>query len=415
MSVALVAGSVGLCMLVAAFFAGLETGLISANQFALYAARERGVFYARAADFLLLRPERLLSTTLIGTNICVVTATVLLSNMLRQTGVVWAPLAGSGVLVLVWLLVAEIIPKSFLREHADTVAVRLAPALVFFYIVFFPLATVLNTVVKAILYLTGQLRSTKEGVGTRQALRTLVRLGSREAGLSLSDQRVIDDIFDFEETIAREVMVQIHRTLACPRNMELAEMIKRAVSAGVRFVPIYENRLDNVVGYLDVEEVAVSEALTLDSLMRAPVYYPDTKRIPELLLDMNRLRLQVVFLANEYGRISGMVSPDEIVSEVLGRFAPARRTRGHDVERLEPGRYMVIGIADIEDFHNETGISVPRGPYDTVGGFVQTRLGRIPAVGETLVCGHATFVVTDRDELHVKRLEVTIEGLDEER
>ena len=87
--------AVAICTIAAAFFAGLETGLISANQFSLYAAREKRVLYARAADFLLLKPERLLSTTLIGTNIAVVTATVLLSRYLRETGFGWAAWVGS--------------------------------------------------------------------------------------------------------------------------------------------------------------------------------------------------------------------------------------------------------------------------------------------------------------------------------
>ena len=400
---------VGVCMMFAAFFAGLETGLISANQFALYSARARGVLYARAADFLLLKPERLLSTTLIGTNISVVTATVFLSNTLRRTGVVWAPILGSALLVIAWLLVSEIIPKSFFRQHADTVAVKLAPILVGFYFLFFPVATSLNLVVRLVLFLTGQLGSTKEGVSSKQSLRLLVRLGSREAGLSLADQRIIDDIFDFQDTLVREVMVQIHRTLACPRTMQLDEIIRRALAADVRFVPIYENRLDNIAGYIDVEEAATGDRLTLDALLRRPTFYPDTKRIPDLLLDMNRKSLPVAFLANEYGRISGIVTPDEIVGEVIGRFAVARHGHGRDIERLESGAYAVVGVADIEDFRNETGISIPRGPYDTVGGFLQTRLGRIPEVGETLVHAAATFAVTDRDELHVKRLEVRLD------
>ena len=411
----MIALAIGLCMIFAAFFAGLETGLISANQFALYAARERGVLYARAADFRLLKPERLLSTTLVGTNISVVTATVLLSNKLRRTGVSWAPLDGSAVLVLVWLLTSEIIPKSFFRQHADTIAVRMAPALVVFYIAFYPLATALNLVVKLLLLVTGQLRPSKEGVSSKQSLRLLVRLGSREAGLSLADQRIIDDIFDFQDTIAREVMVQIHRTLACPRTMELDDMVRRALAADVRFVPIYENRLDNIIGYLDVEEIATADCLTLDALTHRPVFYPDTKRIPELLLDMNRRGLPVAFLSNEYGRISGIVTPDEIVGEVLGRFAVSRHAHGRDIEQLESGYFAVVGVTDIEDFRNETGVAIPRGPYDTVGGFVQTRLGRIPEVGEELVHGGATFVVTDRDELHVKRLEVSIERAGETR
>lgn len=399
---------VALCMGTAAFFAGLETGLISTDQFILHAARERGRYSARAADFLLSKPERLLSTTLIGTNISVVTGTVLLSNTLRMTGVLWAPIAGSAGLVLVWLVLSEIIPKSFFRTHANTIAVSLAPLLIAFFYLFFPLSAALNLVVKVFLLGTGQLGSTKTGVGTKQSLRLLVRLGSREAGLSLTDVRIIDDIFDFQDTIAREVMVHIHRTLACPRTMDIADVVQRALAAQIRFVPIYESRLDNIVGYLDIDEVALAEGLVLDTLIRKPVFYPDTKAIPELLLDMNRRNLPVVFLSNEYGRITGIVTPDDIVAEVIGHIVPTGTAPERDIERLERDRYTVAGVADLEDFRNETEITIPRGPYDTVGGFVQTRLGCIPEEGAALQYRGATFTVTERDELHVKRLEVRL-------
>ncbi len=394
------------CIIAAAFFAGLETGLVSANQFTLYAAREKHVLYARAADFLLLKPERLLSTTLIGTNVAVVTATVLLSRYLRETGVGWAAWAGSAGLALVMLVTSEIIPKSFFRQNADTIAVRLAPALVVFYFLFFPLAAVLNAVVKILLLATGQLRSTKQRLDSKHSLRTLVRLGSREAGIPLEDQRIIEDIFDFQDTMAREVMVHIHRTLACPSSMGVEEIARRAIAADVRFVPIYEQRLDNLAGYIDVEETLTARSLSVPALLHEPIFFPDTKRIPELYMDMSRSGHRVVFLANEYGRISGIITPAEIVAEIIGRRPGSRQAGLRDIVRDPDGNYVLSGLTDVQDFHNETGITLTAGPYDTVGGFLLSRFGRIPDTGESFSIQGATFVVLDRDDVHIKRVRV---------
>ena len=395
------------CVLFSAFFSGLETGLVSADQFALYAAREKGSLYARAADFLLLKPERLLSTTLVGTNIAVVSATVLLSNLLREVGPDWVVAAGSVGLAVVMLVIAEVIPKSFFRQHANTVAVRMAPVLVAFYFLFYPLALVLNLIVKMLIFVLGQHRSSKDTVSSKQSLRLLVRLGSREAGVSLADQRIIEDIFDFQDTIAREVMVQMHRTVACPVSMELSEIATRAISAEVRFVPVYETRLDNMVGYIDVDEIASMPSPRPEQLIHEPVFYPDTKRLPDLLMEMNRKRLQVVFLSNEYGRISGIITPDEIVAEIAGTRPGSKQSRQPDVLRSGEGVFVVAGTTDVEDFTHETGLRLPKGPYDTVGGCVLARVGRIPDVGERVDVGDGVFVVSDRDELHIKLLTVT--------
>ncbi len=398
--------AVAVCTVASAFFSGLETGLISANQFALYAAREKRVLYARAADFLLLKPERLLSTTLIGTNIATVTATVLLSRYLRETGLGWATWVGSAALAVMMLIVTEIIPKSFFRQNADTVAVRLAPVLVFFYYLFFPLAIVLNVIVKVLLFITGQLRPTKAGLDSKHSLRTLVRLGSREAGIPLEDQRIVEDIFDFQDTMAREVMIHIHRTVACPVSMPVEEIVRLALSAEARFVPIYRHRLDNLIGYIDLEELVTAPSLSVDDLMHVPVFYPDTKKIPDLYVEMTARNLSVVFLSNEYGRVSGIITPTEIVAEIVGSRPGSKEALHREIERCEDGSYTVVGVTDVEDFRNETGIALPPGPYDTVGGFLLTRLGRIPEVEELLEACGATFTVLDRDDVHVKRIKV---------
>lgn len=400
-------GELVVCAVAAAFFAGLETGLVSANQFALFAKKEKGILYARAADFLLLKPERLLSTTLIGTNIAVVTATVLLSNVMREAGLVWGRWIASIGLAVVLLIFSEVVPKSFFRQNADTVAVRLAPALVAFYFVFYPVAIVLNALVKLVLALTGQLRASKQTLSSKQSLRTLVRLSSREAGIPLSDLRMIEDIFDFQETLAREVMIQIHRTLACPLTMSIGEIVERAAAWSVRYVPIYEQRLDNILGFIDVESLAAADDLTLDAVLQQPRFYPETKPIPDLFMEMNEHELRVVFLSNEYGRISGMITPLEIVGEIMGR-RPGGYPHQQEIVTLGDGKFRIAGLADLEDVQHLTGTAVPKGPYDTIGGFLLARFGRIPETGESLSHGAATFVVTDRDELHIKQVELTV-------
>lgn len=394
------------CIITDAFFAGLETGLVSANQFALFGQKEKGVLYARAADFLLLKPERLLSTTLIGTNISVVTAATLLSSHLRNLGLGWAIWLGSLGLAVVMLVFCEIVPKSFFRQNADTVAVRLAPALVFFYFLFYPPALILNGIVKVVLFLTGQLSSSKQHPTSKHALKTLVRLGSREAGIALEDQRIIEDIFDFHDTMAREVMILIHRTLSCPTTMEVETVSRQALAAGVRFVPIYAHRLDNIVGYIDIEEIVGSEDLTVEGLMHPAIFYPDTKRVPLLFSEMNSKGLSVVFLSNEYGRILGMITPLEIVTEIVGGRPGAEIVTRSDIEEISDDLYHVDGLTDLEDFRNETGIAITKGPYDTIGGFLLTEFGRIPDVGDAFSVGDAEFSVLDRDELHIKSVQL---------
>lgn len=432
-----------LCFIFAAFFSGLETGLVAADQFLLFAKKEKGIKYAEAAVFLLLNPERLLSTTLIGTNISVVTASVLLNSTLRNAGMGWFSGISSVFLSIALLIFAEIIPKSFFRIKTDGLSVRLAPVLVFFYYIFIPIAFVLNTIVKIILLLSGRHGSSKKKLDSRQDLKLIVRLGSREAGIPVRDRRIIEDIFDFQETIAREVMIQLHTSPACSVDDTIQTAVRYSSAYGMEFIPVYRGRADNIIGYINIEDIfnrlsdgqgtgfrskgsrhgedsgytlpavpASSPGLDtktrIGDLVRKPEYYPDTKNIPDLLLEMNKERLELVFIVNEYGRVTGMLTPEEIVSEIIG-FKPGGG-RSHDelIQKTGDNTYEANSISDIEDFQNKTGIHLKNKGVDTLGGYLCMAMGRIPRPGEEYTEKNVVFKVKKGTELRTELIEIRI-------
>jgi putative hemolysin len=395
----------------AAFFAGLETGLLSADQLSIYLKKEKGIYYARAADFLLLKPERLLSTTLIGTNLSIVAVAIMVASFLRERGLQTPSWLTSLVLSLVLLIITEIIPKSFLRRNANTVAVRLAPVLVVFYFVFLVPGFILNTLVKVLLVFSTPKKGRSKLPQSREDLRLLVRLGSRESGFGSREHRIFEDIFDFRSTLAREVMTPMHEYPVCPATATIAEVVTMTQRNRIRFIPVFKERADNIVGYVDVDRLLSLESSgngrsNISSLVAEAVFYPDVKRIPDLLLAMNRHRLEVVFLSDEYGSVSGLITPAEIAAEIVGfvpgePFPPQR-----EIQALEPGHYVVAGTTDIEDLYHEAGIHLKKGNYDTVGGFLCEQLGEIPPVGATYEQGGFLYRVLDRDERHIREIEI---------
>jgi len=408
---------VPICAVAAAFFAGLETGLLSADQLDLYLKKERGVYFARAADFLLLKPERLLSTTLIGTNLAIVTAAITVASALRQHGLIASSWLGSLILSIVLLIFTEIVPKTFFRRHADTIAVRLAPVLVVFYFLFLPLALVLNTIVKGIFIFSREKKKTSKLPQSRDDLRLLIRLGSRESGLARAEHRVFEDIFDFRTTLAREVMIPMHEYPVSATNSSIREAVKTSHENGIRFIPVFEARADNIVGYFDVEILLRIEAKAkskgqVREFMKEAVFYPDVKKIPDLLLEMNRRKLDVVFLSDEYGSVSGLITPAEIAAEIVG-FVPGEAFHlQEDIQIQAPGHFVVAGVADIEDLYHETGIRLKKSSCDTVGGFICEQLGRIPEVGTTYQHGDYIYTVLDRDERHIIKIEILRKAAD---
>ena len=403
-----------LCAVGSVFFSAMETGLLSADQLSLYLKREKGVPHARSAEFMLLKPERLLSTTLIGNNVCNVTAAVLVAGALRARGLAESVWIGSLALTVVLLIFAEVVPKSFFRRHANSVAVRLAPVLVVFHFVFLPVSVVLNTVVRVLLF-SPPSRQQSKLPQSREDLRTLVRLGSRVSGLDREEIRVFEEIFDFRGTLAREVMIQIHEYPVCAATATVPEAVRLSIGSRIRFLPVFRDRADNIVGYLDAERLlyaTAGDADTVDALLQPAVFYPDVKRIPDLLLAMNRRNLEVVFLSDEYGAVSGLLTPGEIAAEIVGSIPGEAFGAEPDIEVLDSGHFLVAAETDIEDLYHETGIHLKKRNCDTVGGFVSEQLGEIPPLGKAFEHGGFVFRVVDRDERHVKKLEIRRKGSD---
>jgi putative hemolysin len=397
---------IAICIVCAGFFAGMETGLITANQMVIYQRREKGHWDARCAHFLLRKPDRLLATTLIGTNAAVVTATILLITLLRGLSApAYLEWAGVFALTLVILVFAEIVPKSFFRAFADSVTLRCVPLLAVFYVVFLPLALLLNTLIRVLLFMMGRHRQTKKLPRSREDLRLLLRLRTREMALPPEDQRLIDDLFTFPETKAREVMIPIHRSPLCAVELPPAEAVALAMEASARFLPVYARRSDNIIGYLDIEDLLCSPPAGLRPVMQEAVFYPETKRIPGLLLEMNQRNLDLVFLCDEYGLISGLITRTEIISDIAG--SPSRDNGGNDAQSKDAAdRFIVSGTMSIDDFSEQTGITVEKGGYDTVGGYLCEKTGEIPKIGAIYASGNAVFKILDRDKKQIKKVEV---------
>jgi putative hemolysin len=402
----IVAGII-ICVILSAFFSGLETGLIAANQLGIYDRREKGGLGPRCAYFLLRKPERLLGTTLVGNNIAVVTATILFIMVLQRMNLpAWSVGLGVFALTLVFLVFAEVIPKSFFRNHADTISVKLAPLFVVFYVLTIPISWGLNLIIKLFLFILGKGRAESRMPASRDDLFFLIRLRSMELGLPQHDQKLMADIFDFRNTKAREVMIPFHELPLCRRDVGMAELVAFAESNGARFIPVYEQRMDNITGFVDVEDLLFIRSNDFSDIIKEAVFYPETKRIPDLLLNMNRKKQQVVFLSDEYGVISGMITSNEIIADIVGFIPGELNGNVKAVTAAGKNRYLVTGTADIEEFTHETGINVAKGSYDTIGGYICEKLGEIPLPGTVVEDGHIVYKILESDKKRIIQIEV---------
>ena len=394
-----------LCTIIFGYFAGLETGLLSANRMLLQEKKRKGILYARTAEYLLSKPARLLGTTLVGCNAASVTAAVLFTKFFEKIGLAHLTWLGILLMSIILLMFGDLIPKSFFRRYADTVAVRLSPMLLLINILFLPITFILTLLINGLLFVTGQYASRREEVKSKRDLRFLINLKEMSGGLTHAEQKMIEDILDFRDQSAREVMTPFHRIPVVNVNQSIREVALLSYQTKNRFIPVSEYRTDNVIGYIDTEELLWKKAPSIRKIMKHAVYFPETRRIPDLLLDINRNDQKVVFLSDEYGGVAGMITPGQIVGNLV-HYVPETGSREEAIKVLEPGHYLVQGSADLEDLGHEIGLTVKSGYNRSLGGFLCEKLGVIPEEGRVYEEGGFSFKVTRCDDRHVQEIEI---------
>jgi len=381
----------------------METGLVSVNRSLMQEKKQKGVFYARATEFLLIKPERFLGTTLIGNNIANVTAAVLLTHYFESIGASSSTWLGILCMTFVFLIFNEFIPKSLLRIHANTIAARLAPLLLGIYALFLPAYVILNNVVRVLLFFVGRHRASREELKTKRDLHYIVNLTGKEAGLPDDDQRIIEDILHFRDQIAREVMIPFHELPVLNENQEVVDAAKLAIETGSRFIPVSRNRTDNMVGYVDTTELLWKNGQKVKEVMREASFYPETRRIPDMLYDLNRNTEEVVFLVDEYGGVAGMLTSSQIVADIV-HFNPENGEIDDDIILRDDGKYLVAGDMDLEDLSNALGIHFRRSHTSTIGGYISEQMGIIPNEEVEYREAGYTFKIDKRNNRRVERL-----------
>ncbi|HET8578151.1 MAG TPA: hemolysin family protein [Methylomirabilota bacterium] len=394
---------IGLALLLTALFSAVEMAFIAANRVRLRHLAESG--NRTAARYLesFRQPEHLLSTAMMG---------VTISHITASTVATWAllPLAGGAAALVVtlaltpiMLVFGEVIPKAIAREWATALILRLFRVIEFAAMVLAPLTWGANTLVGAVLALFGRQRTSTRQFVSREELKLLLQMEPQEADVTTSEAEMIDKIFDLGETAVREVMVPIVDVVALPETATPDDAVRLIRERGFSRIPVYADRILNVVGVVTAMDLLRRGAQAADvrALMRPATYVPETKRIDELLTEMQKARVQLAVVVDEYGAAVGIVTVEDIVEEIVGEIRDEHDRTPDTVERLPDGSYRVAGRAGIDELNEALEWDLPKGDFETVAGLVLATVHRIPQVGEVFQVSRYTFTVLEADKRRV--------------
>jgi len=400
---------IGLALLVTAFFSAAEMSFIAANRVRLRHMAEGG--HRTAVRYLeaFRSPERLLSTAMMGVTIAHITASSVAT---------WAliPVVGGGAALLVtlaltplMLVFGEVIPKAVARERATGLILALFPMIEGVGKLLTPLTWGANALVGRALSLVGRQPTSTRQFVSREELKLLLQMEPEEADVTVTEAEMIDKIFDLGETAVREVMVPLVDVAALPETASPADAVRLIQERGFSRIPVFTDRAFNIVGVVTTMDLLRlgGQAPDLRSLMRPATYAPETKRIDDLLREMQKNRVQLAVVVDEYGGAVGIVTVEDIVEEVVGEIRDEHDRTPDTVERLPDGSYRVAGRAGIDEVNEALEWELPKGDFETVAGLVLATLHRIPLVGEVFRVSRYTITVLEADKRRVLTVRIT--------
>jgi magnesium and cobalt exporter, CNNM family len=398
-----------LALLVTALFSAAEMSFIAANRVRLRHLAEEG--NRNAARYLesFRQPERLLATAMMGVTIAHITASSVATwELVPRLGNA-AALVVTLALTPLMLVLGEVIPKAVAREWATALIVRLFRVIEIASKILLPLNWAANALVGRALGLLGRQQSHARQFVSREELKLLLQLEPEEADVTSSEAEMIDKIFDLGETAVREVMVPLVDVAALPETATSEQCAQLMVERGFSRIPIFADQIFNIVGVVTAMDLLRHGATDpeLRSLMRPATYAPETKRIDDLLRELQKARVQLAVVVDEYGAAVGIVTIEDIVEEVVGEIQDEHDRTLDTVERLPDGSYRVAGRAAIDELNEALDWDLPKGDFETVAGLVLATVHRIPLVGEVIQVGSYTLTVLEADNRRVLTVRIT--------
>jgi putative hemolysin len=393
------------------FFAGSEMGLISFNRIRLRHLIEQGDAKAGLIQRFLDNPQRLFGTTLVGVNILVVVGSTVASDLVNThvtTSDSWGAVIATGVMLPLVVMFGQIIPMSLFRSHS-TALVRLSVSpLRRAYWVLLPAVHAATFVSRKVAGLFGGGISRMSPFSTRDELRLLLEGRSEKGFLHEGGLDMLRRIFDLQATNASEVMVPLIEVTAAPVESPVNHVIGLMKKSGFSTIPVYRERVDNLVGTVSAAELMGIEHSppALEDVMKKPFIVPETKPVDDILLEFQRREERFAVVVDEYGGVSGILTMEDIVEEVVGEIADEYEGGVPKRVSTRKGKLVVEGRMTVREFNEEFSTAIPDDKAETIGGLLTVLTGRVPQPGEKNQCFDMEFEVLEASDRKVFKLAI---------
>ncbi|SCX12163.1 Hemolysin, contains CBS domains [Lachnospiraceae bacterium YSD2013] len=381
-------------LLLSAFFSSAETAISSVNRVKVRALEEAGKKHAKTLNHIYDNYDRALTTILIGNNIVNLSASSIATLLTaRLWGNVYVSVS-TGVLTFLVLIFGEIVPKTWARRNADKLSLSFAPVIKGIMIVLFPIVFIIQNVARFFLFIFRQNKEADEAI-TEDELRTYVDVSHEDGVIESDEKKIINNVFDFSDAIARDVMIPRIDMISIPEDSTYKDIMKVFRETMYTRLPVYKGDAGNINGFINVKDLLRLKnpaAFEVSKFRREAFYTYEYKKTSDLLIEMRDSAMTLAFVLNEYGETVGMITLEDLLEEIVGQIRDEYDEDEEGLIKETDEGYLIEARMKLEDINDELGTKFESEDYDSIGGLVLDQLDRIPEDGETVTLEDGTVL-----------------------
>jgi putative hemolysin len=416
-----------LLILLIGFFSACEVSVVSTRKSRMQELADDGNKSASIVLQFQNNPEQFLATVHVG-SISALTLASGLGGVLAFQHIVpalqasttawiregsnWLSLAivscGIGSLVVVF---GELVPKSLALRFAETVALRVAPTIAVFAVAFrYPVR--LLTMAGNLFLAPFKDRTTfMESRISEEEFKLILEEGTKSGVIDKTEHELIKSIFEFTDTTAKEVMIPRTDVVALNINTSRDKIVRAVLEEGYSRMPVYKDTIDNIIGVIYTKDMLglleYSDVIILQDIIRPAYFIPETKKISQLMHELQQKKLHLAIVIDEFGGTEGIVTMEDILEEIVGEIHDEYDEELKDVESSADGSFLVNGRISVGAFNERFQTSIPEADeYDTLSGFLNKLAGRIPDLNEELKTEVLAFTIVKKGQRRIRQVKV---------
>lgn len=390
-----------------AFFSSAETALMTSNKLRIRNLAENGDKRAEKVLEITANTDKMLSAILIGNNIVNLSASALSTTLtLKMFGSSLVGVA-TGILTFLILVFGEITPKNVASKNAENMALKYIGIISVLVIILTPVIYVVNKVAGIVISLFIK-NNDDNNMVTEDELRAMVEVSHEDGVIEKEEKKMIVNVVDFGDTVAGDIMLPRVDMVMVSVESSYGEILKIFREEKYTRIPVYEESPDNVIGILNVKDFLLiedKENFSVKEHLREPLYTYEYKKTSSLMVDMRKTGANIVIVLDEYGTTVGLITLEDMLEEIVGEIRDEfDADEDEGITKISETEYLIDGSTNLDDVNDRIGLELSSEEYESIGGIIMEKLGRLPVEGEVITFDNIILTVKKMDHARIEKV-----------